>query len=773
MKRKLFRLLHEVRSYAGQMAGLSDADLQEKTEDFRQRLLQGETTNHLLPEAYALVCEADQRILGMAPFDEQVLAAIAMHLGYLVEMNTGEGKTLTATMPLYLNALTKKSTILVTANEYLAERDAKEMGPVYRFLGLTVEAGVSHEGNQKQDTAWKRKNYQADILYTTHSALGFDYLMEHLVRRPEDRFLRDFYFIIIDEADSVLLDAAETPLIISGAPRVQSNLYAITDQFTKTLRPKEEFHEEDRDVWLTEEGSHYAETYFGIPMLYQRQYYELYRHLNLALRANEKMVKEKDYVVSPKGEIVLLDNGSGRLMEGMRLQGGLHQAVEQKEGLPLSQEQRAMASITYQNLFLLFPHMCGMSGTMYDARKELREVYHKTVIRIPPHKPSQRADLPDLFYKTSEEEFQAAIADCQKRYKKKQPVLIVTSIIRDSEKISRALFELGIPHNVLNANNSYWEAEIIKNSGQMGAVTVSTGIAGRGTDIRLGEGVAELGGLAVIGVGRMANIRLEKQARGRAGRQGDQGSSRFYVSLEDETIRTGVGDDMEERLLKRHWSKAHLRRYINGVQKDSAFRTFQARKQAVDYDKVLKRQREVFYDARTRLLNQETVNREIIDRLTVDNLKAFLKSFGRKGPNQWAMNRYVLDNMSYQIQADRIRADLPKAKILRNLVAYYRDLLREKLEHLPQGVLQEDFIREAVFLAIDQIWIEEVDYLQQLQYVTMTRSSAQLNPLYEYQREALRAFREMEDEMKLQIMRNILLGEPYLDSNGKLAINLP
>jgi preprotein translocase subunit SecA len=772
MRKKLSRLLEKVRSYSRTMANLSDADLQKKTEEFRRRLAVRETTDSLLPEAYALVCEADKRILGLAPFDEQVLGAIAMHLGYLTEMNTGEGKTLTATMPLYLNALTGKSSILVTANDYLARRDADEMGPVYRFLGMTVRAGVS-EGDQGQDLEWKKANYAADILYTTHSVLGFDYLMEHLVRRPEDRFLRDFYFIIIDEADSVLLDAAQTPLIISGAPRVQSNLYAMTDQFTKTLRPEEDFEEEDQDIWLTEEGNHYAETYFDIPMLYSRKYYEIYRHLNLALRANQKMEKEKDYVVSPFGEIVLLDNGSGRLMEGMRLQGGLQQAVEEKEGVPLSQEQRAMASITYQNLFLMFPKMCGMSGTMYDARKELWEVYHKHVVRIPPHKPNRRVDLPDVFFRTSEEEFQAAIEDCRKRHDKGQPVLIVTSIIRDTEKISQALLQLGIPHNVLNANNSHWEADIIRNSGQKGAVTVSTGIAGRGTDIRLGKGVSELGGLAVIGVGRMENVRLERQARGRSGRQGDPGCSRFYVSLEDETIQKNIGEEEEDRLLKKNWSGSRIRRFINNVQKDMSFRAVQARKQAVEYDKVLKRQREVFYQARTRLLDREMVSEDSLKHLTSDNIRSFLKSFDRHGPSQWEMNRFALDNLSYRIDEDRIHVLTSRRRMYQQLIDYCQDLYQAKLKSLPDGIEVDDYIREAVFLAIDQVWIEEVDFLQQLQYATMARSSAQLNPLYEYQKEALRAFREMEAEMKLQIMRNILLGEPYLNSNGKLAMYLP
>ncbi|MCI6172743.1 MAG: DEAD/DEAH box helicase, partial [Clostridiales bacterium] len=501
-ERKLLKILNTVKLLMKSLRDLPDEELQNETAKLKAELKNGRSVDQIMPEAYAAICEADRRVLGKQPYDVQIRGAIALNGGYLTEMNTGEGKTLTATLPLYLNALTGKSTILVTANDYLAYRDADEMRPVFEFMGLTERAGVSKDPDVTLTNAEKRKNYSADILYTTHSVLAFDYLLNNLVKRAEDRFLRDFYFIIIDEADSVLLDAAQMPLVISGAPRVQSDLYAMTDFFVSTLKEGRDYETEDKAVWLTDRGVAYAERYFGLKEFYAHENFEINRHVTLALRAHVLFRRQKDYVLSDDGEIVLLDNSTGRSLPGMKLRGGAHQALEEKEHVELSKEQRSVASITYQNLFLMFPKMCGMSGTISDARRELRTVYHKSVMVIPPNRKLRRVDFKDQYFVTAEDQYEAALKETLKHHETGQPVLVVTAAIQDTQIFSRMLIDQHVPHSVLNANNAYWEAEIIAAAGKRGAVTVSTGMAGRGTDIKLEEGIQEIGGLAVIGIGR-------------------------------------------------------------------------------------------------------------------------------------------------------------------------------------------------------------------------------------------------------------------------------
>ena len=483
--KKLYRILKKVKREQFAARALSDDALGRKTEEFRGRIAEGASTNSLLPEAFAVACEADRRILGKEPYDCQILGGIALHYGYLAEMNTGEGKTLTATLPLYLNALTGKSTMLVTANDYLADRDAEELRPVYEFLGMSVRSGVSRDQEKDMHNDEKRQIYQADIVYTTHSLLGFDYLLNNLVSSAEDRFMREFYYVIIDEADMVLMDAATMPLVISGVPRVQSNLYAMADFFVTTLEPERDYIEEEHAVWLTDEGVAYAERYFRIEKFYAAENFELNRHVTLALKAHITMERDKDYVVTEKGEVSLLDNGTGRLLPGMKLRGGVHQAIESKEKVKITQENRSVASITYQNLFLLFPRMSGMSGTIADAKKELYKVYKKRVAIIPPNRPLQRVDKKDLFFKNAEAQYEEAIQEVLRCHETGQPVLIVTSTIADTELASRLLIAEQVAHSVLNANNAYWEAQIIKEAGQEGTITVSTGMAGRGTDCLL------------------------------------------------------------------------------------------------------------------------------------------------------------------------------------------------------------------------------------------------------------------------------------------------
>lgn len=764
--KKLHFLLGKVKEECKKIKNLSDYELKNKTNEFKRRLADGETTEDILPEAFAVCCEADYRVLGMFPYDVQILGGIALHLCYLCEMNTGEGKTLTATMPLYLNGLTGKSTILVTANEYLAIRDAEEMGQVYEFLGLSVKAGVTRDTNEHLNNDQKKEIYAADIVYTTHGSLGFDYLLNNLVHSKEDRFMRELYYVIIDEADSVLLDSASMPLVISGSPRVQSNLYGITDFFVTTLVEDEHYIVEDNKVWLTDKGIEYAQRYFRIENLYSKENFDVLRHVVLALRAHYLMDKDVDYVVTDSGEIVLLDKSTGRKMNGMKLRGGSHQAIEEKERLKLSQEQRSVASITYQNLFNLFPKMSGMSGTIADGKDELLEVYHKQVVVIPPNKPMARKDLPDKYFKTSEEQFDAVIKETVKRHQTGQPVLLIASLISDTEMLSKLLVQENIEHSVLNANNAFWEAEIIKEAGQKNVVTVATSMAGRGTDIRLGSGVKELGGLCVLGIGRMNNTRDERQARGRAGRQGEPGVSIFYTSLEDDVCEI-LGDDFLEKYIEKdkHISKRRIKKLINKSQKIKSESSVFQRKNAVDYDSVMQRQRTIMYKTRNDLLDGKSLDENYLLSICEDNIKDFVKS--NKKLDSYAVHRYVLDNLSYRLQ----EMDESTKNQKDYLIQYSKMAFNNKKKSL--GDRFSEYCRLCTLRALDDGWVEEVDYLQQLQAAISGRSSAQRNLLFEYQREARISFEDMEKSIKKAMIRNILLGEVSFGKDNEMIILYP
>ena len=764
--KRLHFLLGKVKEECTKVKELSDYELKNKTNEFKRRLAEGETTDDLLPEAFAVCCEADYRVLGMFPYDVQILGGIALHLCYLCEMNTGEGKTLTATMPLYLNGLTGKSSILVTANEYLAIRDAEEMGQVYEFLGLSVKAGVTRDTNEHLNNDQKKEIYAADIVYTTHGSLGFDYLLNNLVHSKEDRFMRELYYVIIDEADSVLLDSASMPLVISGSPRVQSNLYGITDFFVTTLVEDEHYIVEDNKVWLTDKGIEYAQRYFRIENLYSKENFDVLRHVVLALRAHYLMDKDVDYVVTDSGEIVLLDKSTGRKMNGMKLRGGSHQAIEEKERLKLSQEQRSVASITYQNLFNLFPKMSGMSGTIADGKDELLEVYHKQVVVIPPNKPMARKDLPDKYFKTSEEQFDAVIKETVKRHQTGQPVLLIASLISDTEMLSKLLVQENIEHSVLNANNAFWEAEIIKEAGQKNVVTVATSMAGRGTDIRLGSGVKELGGLCVLGIGRMNNTRDERQARGRAGRQGEPGVSIFYTSLEDDVCEI-LGDDFLEKYIEKdkHISKRRIKKLINKSQKIKSESSVFQRKNAVDYDSVMQRQRTIMYKTRNDLLDGKSLDENYLLSICEDNIKDFVKS--NKKLDSYAVHRYVLDNLSYRLQ----EMDESTKNQKDYLIQYSKMAFNTKKKSI--GDRFSEYCRLCTLRALDDGWVEEVDYLQQLQAAISGRSSAQRNLLFEYQREARISFEDMEKSIKKAMIRNILLGEVSFGKDNEMIILYP
>ncbi len=530
----LHKILRKVNSWAPAMEKHSDEELRGLTVRFKERYRKGESLDALLPEAYAAVREAAKRVLGMYPYDVQVMGAIALHQGRIAEMKTGEGKTLVATMPLYLNALTWNSCILVTVNSFLAARDGKQMVELYLGMGLTTAIGVN-ENESRQDVANKKSIYAADIVYTTNSSLGFDYLLDNLGDSYEKKYMRPFYYVIIDEADAVLLDNAQTPLVISGSPKVQSNLYEVADYFVTTLTEGVEYETQEQKVWLTREGIHKAEIFFSIENLYQGDHFMLIRHIYLALKAHTMYERDKQYVVS-NDQIILLDERNGRLIYNTKLRGGQHQAIEAKEHVTVTAEQRAMASITYQSFFNLFPKTAGMTGTGAVDEAELQESYGMDVVTIPTNHPTIRKDYPDEVFSNLQAQMLGAMEEVLRLHAKHQPVLLIANSIRMSDLFSEMLLQKGIPHNVLNAYNEAKEADIIKEAGAADAVTIATSMAGRGTDIKMTDEVRSLGGLAVIGIGRMETLREELQTRGRAGRQGDPGFSKFYVSLVDDVV---------------------------------------------------------------------------------------------------------------------------------------------------------------------------------------------------------------------------------------------
>lgn len=765
-------MLQKVKKSAEKIKHLSDRELAGLTDTFRKRYQDGESLDALLPEAFAAIMEADARILGKRPYDVQVLAGIAMHQGYLAEMNTGEGKTLSATMPLYLNALTGKSCILVTTNEYLAARDGEEMSAVYNFMGISCSYPKS---NEKEDQSEEEKKvfYQADIIYMTNGMLGFDYLFDNLVKNQTERFLCPFYYVIIDEADAVLLDSAVMPLVVSGVPRVQSNLYEVCDFFVTTLVEDIDYEEEDNAVWLTPQGVKFAEDFFGIDNFYSKENFEINRHVTLALRAHKVMKNKKDYVVTDKGEVELFDGATGRLMHGVKLRGGQHQAIEAKEKVEISQEYRTVASVTFQDLFMMFEKMAGMSGTLTDAKEELFDVYHKKVIRIPTNRPVIRKDRKDKYFSNAREQFWTAAEDVIKIHETGQPVLVVLNSVTDTDLFSRLMIQKNIPHNVLNASNAFWEAQIIAGAGQFGAVTVATTMAGRGTDIKLGEGVRKLGGLAVIGVGRMDNSRSERQTRGRSGRQGDPGFSQYYVSLEDDIV--GAEDD--EKLQKyidgkRHIGKRKLWRIINQSQKFNTDAEEMGRKKSVQYDQVLQRQRNLIYQTRANLLGGAKIEEKTLLAIAGENIKTYLDQ--NRYLERSELNRYILDNISYSLDGELDHQDLSDHKSVEHyLMQRVRQGLAGQRARIGNAECYEQFVREATLAAVDDGWVELIDYLEQFKYAVSGRASAQRNVMFEYQNEAFDSYLDTEKVVKRNIIRNILLSDVKAGEENQPVIIYP
>ena len=778
--RRVKKILKKINALKHKMESLSDQELSAKTVEFRRRLAKGETLDDLLVEAFAVVREADRRILGMFPYDVQVMGGIVIHEGNVAEMSTGEGKTLTATMPVYLNALTGKGTMVITPNAYLAKRDAEEMGAVYRFLGLTI--GVPFvESGKDFSVEEKREMYNSDIIYTTNGNLGFDYLNDNLASNKEGKFLRPFDYAIIDEIDDILLDSAQTPLIIAGAPRVQSNHYGIVNTLMTTLVEGEDFiyKEEKGEVWLTKQGAKEAESFFGIDHLYNEKNAVFARHIAYAMRAHKLYTKDKDYVIRGN-EMVLVDKGSGRLLEQTKLQGGLHQAIEAKEHVKLSPETRAMASITYQSLFKMFNKLSGMTGTGKVAEKEFRETYNMAVVRIPTNRPKQRIDYPDNLYVTLPEKVYASLEYIKEYHAKGNPLLVFVGSVEMSHLYSSLLLREGIAHNVLNAHNVAREAQIISESGQMGAVTVATSMAGRGTDIKLGKGVAELGGLIVIGTERMESQRVDLQIRGRSGRQGDPGMSKFFVSLEDDVIKKfgpswvhkkykdyQVQDMTQPEVLKG-------RKYRNLVAKaqyssDSAGRA--ARIHTLEYAESMNIQREMMYKERNRLIDGsrdlEDVVGEIIDTY-IDQVAS------SNYESRELLFHFIVTNISFHVKELPEDIDVTNKNAVRSFIKQIIDKeLSEKRALLEQHDLYEQFLRLSLLKAIDYNWVEQVDYLQQLSMAISGQSAAQKNPIVEYYQEAYAGFEAMKEQIRADMVRNLLMGLVEVTPKGEIITHFP
>jgi len=769
------RILKKINKLGPKMRALSNKELGGLTEVFKERLRKGDSLDKIMVEAYAAIREASGRVLNMYPRDVQVLGAIVLNQGKIAEMKTGEGKTLVAAMPLYLNALTGKSTILVTMNNYLACRDGKQMGELFEFMGLTTRVGVKENAAETLTLEEKKKAYAADILYTTNGNLGFDYLTENLGATKNDRFMRPFYYVIIDEADAVLLDSAQMPLVISGAPRVLSNMYETADFFVTTLKEGDyELELKEKKVYLTDSGIDKAQLFYGKENLYAKENFELVRHIMLALRAHMLFNPQKEYVVG-EGKVKLLDGGSGRIIENTKLRQGQHQALEAREHVAITQESRAMASITYQALFNLFPKLAGMSGTAADDTAEFIEVYGLDVVKIPPYKPVRRKDFNNVCFYNRKDQMEAALSRVEKIHKMGRPVLLITDAIDVCEECSERLLKDGIPHNVLNAYNVAKEADIIKEAGQEGAVTIATSVAGRGTDIRLGEGVDEMGGLAVIGIGIAANIRSEKQARGRAGRQGDNGSSVFYTSLEDQLVKD-YGPEKLQDFAKRGKGRIRSRwlaRQIQRAQRNCELSGREGREGTTNFAESGKAQRTLIYSMRNDIIDMEGMNEEYLLGVQEHVIDSFLAE-KKEMPTVAEVVRFILDHICYDIESRPDEQDMHDKKTLKK---YLMDVSRHRLESQVKMLKSEMrisyFFKMMTLKALDDCWIEQVDYMQQLRLSVSGRSYAQRNIMYEYHKEAHASFMRMVENVKVRMMRNILLGEIQESKDGKMRVINP
>ena len=762
------RLVSQVMSLQAEMQQLSDEQLRAKTGEFMARAAAGEALIRLLPEAFAAMREADLRVLGKLPYENQVFAGVVMHRGDIAAMKTGEGKSLTATLPLYLNALSGRGAILVTVNGYLAQRDAGEFAPAFEFMGLRTAVGVPPAGSPDFTPDQKRDIYAADIVYSTSDKLGFDYLLEHLVGTDSETYLRPFNYVLIDEADAVLLDLAQMPLVISGSPRVQSNLFPLAEACVATLRDGIDYEvdERDRSVSLTPAGISAAERYFRIENLYAPERFRLNRHVQLALRARTQFRELRDYTVRDES-LVLLSAVTGRLLEGNKLQGGLHQAIESHEGIPTSVENRAMASITYQSLF----HMCavtgGMTGTARGSERELLRVYGTRVVEIPTHHPVIRVDEADVYVQTSEERDRLVLAHIEELRATGRPILVTTASVSSSAAISRALLERGIEHNLLNALSEAKESEMVREAGRVGAITVATLIAGRGTDVKLTPEARALGGLAIVGTEMLPNRRVEGQVRGRGGRQGDPGSSRLYASLQDELFAE-FGSVRQERVTTRRRSAATMGRLLRRAQRASEEQASGARKLSQRFDIAMVRQRELVYAMRDRVLAGPALSADELAALAAGVFAEAAASGAFATPAR--VQRYVFDNLSLTLPHDVHQMSTDPALARRVAERLFAAALHSVRGALGDDTLVAGFQRIVVLKAIDMAWIEQVDFLEQLKTVVQDRNLAQHVVEHEYRKEAYAAFAEMKLRINRDIVRLLALSRIERAADGGVTI---
>lgn len=782
--KRLQKQLVAVNRLSDQMRNCSDEALQAKTADFKQRLEKRETTlDKLLPEAYATIREASKRVLGMYPKDVQVMGAIVMHQGNIAEMQTGEGKTLTATMPLYLNALTGKSAFLITTNDYLANRDFQEMRPLYEWLGLTASLGFVDIPDYEYADNEKQMLYNHDIIYTTNGRLGFDYLFDNLADHINAKYLPELNFAIIDEVDSIILDAAQTPLVISGAPRVQSNLFHIIKMFVETLVEDEHFklNVNKKEVWLTDEGIDVANHYFKVNNIYLPQYFDLVRVINLSLRAKYLFKDNLDYFIY-NGEVVLIDRITGRMLPGTKLQSGLHQAIEAKEGVELSQDLSVMATITFQNLFKLFNGFSGMTGTGKLGEKEFFDLYSKLVVEIPTNHPIIRNDKEDRVYAKSDEKNKAILEKVKEIHATKQPVLLITRTAEAAEYFSTQLFKDKIPNNLLIAQNVAKEAQMIAEAGQLGAVTVSTSMAGRGTDIKLGSGVYELGGLAVIINEHMENSRVDRQLRGRSGRQGDPGVSQIYVSLDDYIVKRWSNSKLAEneklkdvdpdKLQDSPFFRRRVRGIVSKAQRVSEETAMMAREMANEFEKSIGIQRDRVYEERNRILETSDFSAFDFDSLARDVFDYDLRT--KHIHNKDDIIKYIYEQLSFSFKDDAISQQIQtREETIDYLVQQFNKQLKENMKIANNDYFKLRFLQKAILKAIDVEWINQVDQLQQLKASVNNRQNGQRNAIFEYHKVALETYEMMLINIKRATIRNLCLSILTFDKDQDLVVHFP
>ena len=750
--RRLGKLADKVIALESQMAALEDADFPVKTEEYKERYAKGESLDSLLPEAFALVREGAKRVLGLFPYKVQIMGGITLHDGNIAEMRTGEGKTLTATMPVYLNALSGDGVHVVTVNEYLASRDAREMGELYNFLGLTV--GLNLTGMSSEE---KRAAYAADITYSTNSELGFDYLRDNMVVYKSQMVQRPLNYAVVDETDSILIDEARTPLIISGQAEKSTVLYQRADMFVKGLKEEEDYTIDltSKTISLTDEGINKAEQTFRLPNLYDVDNSALVHHIDQALRANYIMLRDIDYVVD-EGKVKIVDGFTGRIMEGRRYSDGLHQAIEAKEGVEVENESKTMATITYQNYFRMYRKLSGMTGTAKTEEEEFREIYNMNVIAIPTNRPIQRIDGQDLIYPSLRSKFRAVVKDIKQRHEAGQPILVGTVAVETSELLSNLLRAEGIPHEVLNAKNHFKEAEIIMSAGQRGAVTIATNMAGRGTDIKLGKGVKELGGLCVIGTERHESRRIDNQLRGRSGRQGDPGATQFYLSLEDDLMKRFGGEKMQaiwERLNltdegdDNFIQSKMLTRQVESSQKRVEGNNYDTRKSVLEYDEVMREQREIIYSQRLQIINEDQslekvtkgMIRRTIHRVVESHTLTDQKEWNLEGIVDFAHNSICApDELSISDLEGKTAAEIEEI-----LYEKAMEIYKEKQEQLNGDNQMLEFEKVVILRVVDRKWTDHIDDMDQLRQSVGLRGYAQIDPLTEYQTEGYERFQQM------------------------------